>query len=64
MNVEIKIVKLISNDIRSRANVEIIKSAIDGIDENITLDFTGETYIYRSYADEPDSYTHLRAHYT
>ena len=52
MNVEIKIVKLISNDIRSRANVEIIKSAIDVIDENITLDFTGVTFISRSFADE------------
>lgn len=48
----IKIAELISTDIRSRANAEIIKSAIDGIDESITLDFTGVTFISRSFADE------------
>ena len=49
---DIKIAILISKDIRSRANAEIIKSVIDGIDENITLDFTGVTFISRSFADE------------
>lgn len=49
---DIKIAILISKDIRSRANAEIIKSVIDGIDESITLDFTGVTFISRSFADE------------
>ena len=48
----IKIAQLISTDIRSRANVNIIRSAIDGINENIILDFTDVTFMSRSFADE------------
>ena len=33
-----KISELISTDIRSRANANIIRSAIDGINERIVLD--------------------------
>lgn len=47
-----KIAELISMDIRSRANVNIIRSAIDGIEENITLDFTDVAFMSRSFADE------------
>lgn len=47
-----KVAELISTDIRSRANVDIIRSAIDGINENIILDFTDVTFISRSFTDE------------
>jgi len=48
----LKIADLISTDIRSRANAEIIKSAIDGIDEDVILDFDGVTFASRSFTDE------------
>lgn len=44
--------KLISTDIRSRANANIIRSAIDGLDGKIILDFSDVTFISRSFADE------------
>lgn len=44
--------ELISTDIRSRANANIIRSAIDGIESNIVLDFDGVKFISRSFADE------------
>mgnify|MGYP001279626667 CR=1 FL=1 len=47
-----KVAELISTDIRSRANVDIIRSAIDGINENIILDFTDVTFMSRSFTDE------------
>lgn len=47
-----KIATLISNDIRSRANANIIRSAIDGIDGCITLDFSGVVFASRSFVDE------------
>lgn len=47
-----KVAELISSDIRSRANVNIIRSAIDGINENIILDFTDVVFMSRSFTDE------------
>lgn len=47
-----KVAELISTDIRSRANVNIIRSAIDGINENIILDFTDVVFMSRSFTDE------------
>lgn len=47
-----KVAELISTDIRSRANVNIIRSAIDGINENIILDFTDVAFMSRSFTDE------------
>lgn len=52
MNTMFKIADLISTDIRSRANADIIRSAIDGIKENIVLDFSGVTFVSRSFTDE------------
>lgn len=48
----LKIAELISSDIRSRANVNIIRSAIDGVNKNIILDFTDVIFMSRSFADE------------
>lgn len=48
----IKVAELISTDIRSRANVNIVRSAIDGINENIILDFTDVAFMSRSFTDE------------
>lgn len=48
----IEIAKIISTDIRSRSNAEIIRAAIDGISEKITLDFSSVTFISRSFTDE------------
>lgn len=47
-----KISELISTDIRSRANANIIRSVIDGIDEKIVLNFEGVSFISRSFTDE------------
>lgn len=52
MDKVIKISALISTDIRSRANARIISSTIDGVDENVILDFTDVTFISRSFTDE------------
>lgn len=52
MNTMFKIADLISTDIRSRANAAIIRSAIDGIKENVALDFSGVTFVSRSFTDE------------
>ena len=43
---------LVSTDIRSRANANIIRSVIDGVYGKIILDFSGVTFISRSFADE------------
>jgi hypothetical protein len=48
----LKISKLISTDIRSRANAEIIRAVVDGIEENVILDFRGVTFVSRSFTDE------------
>ena len=52
MHHNVKISELISTDIRSRANANIIRSAIDGINERIILDFEGVSFISRSFTDE------------
>lgn len=52
MDKVIKISVLISTDIRSRANMRIISSAIDGVNGNVVLDFTGVTFMSRSFTDE------------
>lgn len=52
MNKIIPISTLISTDIRSRANANIIRSAIDGITDNITLDFSNVSFMSRSFTDE------------
>lgn len=52
MNKIINISTLISTDIRSRANANIIRSVIDGIDDGIILDFKDVTFVSRSFMDE------------
>ena len=47
-----KIAELISTDIRTRANADIIRSAVNGVKCDIILDFIGVTFISRSFADE------------
>ncbi len=47
-----KIATLLSTDIRSRANANIIRSAIDGIDGDIVLDFSDVIFASRSFVDE------------
>ena len=41
-----------STDIRSRFNAKIIYAAIDGVQENVILDFFGIKFMSRSFADE------------
>ena len=48
----IKISTLISSDVRSRSNAEIIRSAINGISDKIILDFSGVSFVSRSFTDE------------
>ncbi len=48
----VRISKLLSTDIRSRANANIIRSLVDGVKGSVILDFTGVTFISRSFADE------------
>lgn len=48
----LNISELISTDIRSRANANIIRSAIDGLNGEIVLDFANVTFISRSFTDE------------
>lgn len=43
---------MISTDIRSRSNAEIIREAVEGVKESITLDFEGVIFISRSFTDE------------
>lgn len=47
-----KISELISDDIRSRSNAEIIRSALCGVHGSVSLDFTGVVFMSRSFADE------------
>ena len=49
--VRIDISELLSNDIRSRANANIIRSAIDGA-ADVVLDFAGVVFVSRSFMDE------------
>lgn len=60
MNTKLEIAELISTDIRSRANAEIIRSAIDGIRGDIILDFAGVVFVSRSFTDE--LYNIMREH--
>lgn len=48
----IKISELISTDIRSRANANIIRSVVDGFEGKVVLDFNGVDFISRSFTDE------------
>lgn len=52
MDKVINISTLISTDIRSRANANIIRSVIDGIDDGIIFDFGDVTFVSRSFMDE------------
>lgn len=52
MKKTLKISEIISTDIRSRANINIINSALDGIKGNVILDFSNVTFVSRSFADE------------
>lgn len=52
MDKAFKISELIGTDIRSRANANIIRSVIDGLNDRIVLDFANVTFISRSFADE------------
>ncbi len=52
MDKTFNIAELISTDIRSRGNANIIRSAIDGIEGNIVLDFANVTFMSRSFTDE------------
>ncbi len=47
-----KVSELIGTDIRSRSNAEIIRGAIDGVKGEIVLDFSGVSFISRSFTDE------------
>lgn len=47
----IDIAALIGTDIRSRANANIIRAAIDGLDGAV-LDLSGVEFVSRSFADE------------
>lgn len=49
--VRINISELLSNDIRSRANANIVRSAIDGATD-VVLDFVGVVFVSRSFMDE------------
>lgn len=49
----LKIAKMISTDIRSRSNAEIIRTAVNNnVTETITLDFSGVEFISRGFTDE------------
>ena len=48
----LKIAELIGTDIRSRANAEIIRAVLDGVDGTWVLDFGGVTFMSRSFTDE------------
>lgn len=48
----IKISELIGTDVRSRSNAGIIQAELDGENGNISLDFSGVTFVSRSFADE------------
>lgn len=52
MDKTFKIADLLSTDIRSRANANIIRSLIDGVRGQIILDFTGVSFVSRSFTDE------------
>lgn len=52
MDKTFNIAELISTDIRSRGNANIIRSAIDGIEGNIILNFADVTFMSRSFTDE------------
>lgn len=52
METILKIAELISTDIRSRANAEILRSAIDGVKGEIIFDFAGVVFVSRSFTDE------------
>jgi hypothetical protein len=51
MKKTIKMAEVISSDIRSRKNADLIKAIIAPGDD-VTLDFLGVTFISRSFADE------------
>ena len=52
MDTVLKIATLISTDIRSRANANKIRAAIQGVNNRFVLDFSGVVFISRSFADE------------
>ena len=52
MKQEIKISTLISTDVRSRSNAEIIRNEIDVTSDKVVLDFSGVCFISRSFTDE------------
>lgn len=52
MKNEIKIAELLSTDVRSRFNAEIIRSEIRTKSKKIVLDFSGVTFMSRSFTDE------------
>lgn len=48
----VKIAELIGTDVRSRSNAGIIQAALDGERGPVVLDFSGVTFVSRSFADE------------
>lgn len=53
MEKEIKIANLISTDVRSRSNADIIRNELlKDTSRKITLDFCGVTFVSRSFTDE------------
>lgn len=48
----LKLVELLSEDIRSRSNAEKIKRSLSGFTGDVMLDFSGVKFISRSFADE------------
>lgn len=52
MKKKIKIAELLSTDVRSRSNAEKIRGEIKKNSKEVVLDFSGVTFISRSFTDE------------
>lgn len=52
MKKKIQIAKVISTDVRSRSNADIIRNEISKDVNEVILDFAGVVFISRSFADE------------
>lgn len=48
----IKISVLISSDVRSRSNAEIVRNAMMKMSDKVILDFSGVSFVSRSFSDE------------
>ncbi|WP_251620420.1 hypothetical protein [Odoribacter lunatus] len=48
----IKISSLISSDVRSRSNADIVRNAMMRMSDKAILDFSGVSFVSRSFSDE------------